>query len=107
MISIPDPAAIATCPPEQLPGLMVRLSALLALVAARLAAEPATVAPPADVGLLDAKDAAALLKVPVAAVYEAARRGMLGCVRTGNRGRRFTRQHVADFVKARSQAARR
>ncbi len=110
MILLPDPAEIATCPPEQLPGLLVRLSALQNLIAARLVAEPATIAPPADVGLLDAADVAALLKIPKAAVYEAARRGQIGSVRASvgsrsGRAVRFTRAQVEAFISSRSHSA--
>jgi hypothetical protein len=64
-----------------------------------------------DPQLLAAPDVAALLAIPVAAVYEAARRGEIGSVRASAKSRsgrsvRFTRQHVADFISARSVAAK-
>jgi len=108
--TLPDPAEIAACAPEQLIGLNVRLAALMAVVAARLA-QP--IAPPAStaVALLDADEVAAILKIPKSGVYEAARRGTLGSVRVsagsrGGRSVRFTRAHVDQFIKARSRPAR-
>jgi len=101
----------ATCPPEQLPGMLVRLLALQAVIATRLSAEPATVPAPTDDGLLTADDVAKLLKIPRSGVYEAARRQTLGSVRVsagsrGGRSVRFTRAAVDAFIKARSRAAR-
>ena|SRR5208282_2490152 len=60
--------------------------------------------------LLDAREVAEICKIPVAAVYEAARRKQLGSVRASAKSRsgravRFTRAQVEAFIADRSVAA--
>ena len=62
--TLPEPAAIATVPQEQLPALLAHLAALQAAVAARLAAAPPP--PPPPIGeaetILDVHEAARLAR---------------------------------------------
>jgi len=107
-LNLPEAVAI---PRDEIPNILIQLSALQVALASRLAAEPATAPPPTDAGLLTANDVAAILKVPVSAVYEAHRRQTLGSVRVsagsrGGRSVRFTREAVDKFIAARSRAAR-
>jgi excisionase family DNA binding protein len=58
-----------------------------------------------DLALLDAAGVAALLKIPVARVYELQRRRQIGSIRDG-RTVRFSRGHVAEYQRKRSVSAR-
>jgi len=109
--SIPDPATATEVSRDQIPDILIRLSALQAALVARLAAHP--VYRPKDATddphrLLKAAEVARLVATTPGVVYEMARRGTIGCVKTGitgSRGIRFTRQQVADFVASRQKTA--
>lgn len=61
-------------------------------------AQPAPLSEP----LLDAEEAAQLLNVPRATLYELVRSRGLPHVRIGERGLRFTRQGLGEWVEANS-----
>ena len=109
--SIPDPATATETPRDQIPSILIQLSALQAALAARLATQPAQEATsPRDdpQRLLKAAEVAAMLGTTAGVVYEMARRGTIGHVSTGivgSRGVRFTRQQVADFIRSREKSA--
>jgi hypothetical protein len=70
-LDLPEPAALHAVPVEELPAILVRLAALQAAVAARLATVPATVAPSADDSdaTVDVRGAARLLAMSPCWVY--------------------------------------
>lgn len=83
----------------------VSFAALFAEIGARIDAALGTAQPTDDLQLLDAPTTAALLSMPVARVFELARRKQLGSIRDG-RSVRFTRAHIAEFQRKRTIAAR-
>lgn len=60
---------------------------------------------PDDLAVLTAPEVGALLKVPLARVYEMQRRGEIGCIREG-RSVRFRRSQVEEYLRKRSVSAR-
>lgn len=81
------------------------LADLFAEMGRRLAAQVAPLQTADDLQLLDAPATAAILSMPVARVFELARRKQLGSVRDG-RSVRFTRAQIAEYQRKRTIAAR-
>ena len=87
--TLPEPAAIATVPREQLPALLAHLAALQAAVAARLAATPPPPPPPigeADT-ILDVSEAARLARRSVSWMRKCGHTVPGFCQPTGKGGR--------------------
>ena len=101
-----QPEVIAELDRAGLAALLLRIKACEGAVLARLVGGDGSKGHEAagDLQLLGAGDVAKLCKIPVARVYELARRKQIGSVCDG-RTVRFTRAQVEAFIASRSEAA--
>jgi excisionase family DNA binding protein len=56
--------------------------------------------------LLDPREVAAVLKVPVKAVHKLVREGKLPCVQVTARQRRFTHEQIQEYIRSQSTPVR-
>jgi len=80
--SIPDPATATEISRDEIPSILIRLCALQAALAARLADVPAPAAQSGN-GLVDAGAIAKLLNVPVSKIHTGERAGKIPSTRIG------------------------
>jgi predicted DNA-binding transcriptional regulator AlpA len=101
MIDLPEPAAVATLPVEELPAVLAQLAALQSAVAARLADRPPP--PPSSDETVDVDSAARLLGMSPSWLYRHAKQ-LPFTRRVGRRALRFSVAGIQRYLVARRPA---